>query len=102
MNVSKKDWFCHRCSLPSDCKYNHSLHLHKNTMRSNNSDLKSNKPISSEEKPDSNNRITSDQNKKKSFKCESHQHYSSQRDNLSVASVQERKMPFKCELCNYS
>ena len=109
MNITKKDWFCHQCSLQFDSMHIYSLHLkllhrHKNAKRSNKSDINSNKPISSDEKSHSNNQIALDQNKKKTFKCEHCKYNSSQRGNLNVhiASVHERKKPFKCEFCKYT
>ena len=107
MNVTKRDGFCHQCSLQFDSKQIYSLHLwvvHKqeNSKRSIKNELKSIKPISSLEISDSNSQIASDQNKKKKFKCKHCQYYSSQKGTLNVhiASVHERKKPFKCEFCD--
>ena len=60
--------------------------------------------ISGDEKSNSNNQIASDQKKKKTFKCELCQYYSSIRSNLNfhIVSVHEGKKSFKCENCGKS
>ena len=109
MNITKKDWFCHQCSLQFDSKEIYSLHsklLHKqkNIKSSYKDGLKLDKPISREEKLGSNSQIDSNQYKNKALKCELCQYYSSHRGNLNVhiASVHEGKKPFKCEFCNHT
>ena len=109
MNISKKEWFCYHCSLQFDSKHVYNLHLkllHKgiNAKRPYKNKAKSNESMSRDEKSVSNNQIASDQNEKKSFKCEICQYYSSHRGNLNahIASVHEGRRKFKCELCNYT
>ena len=109
MNILHKNWFCHQCSLQFDSKYIYSLHLkllhkHKNAKRSNKNELKLDESISSDEKSDSNNQIASDQKKKKTFKCEICQYYSSRKSNLNVhiTSVHKEKKSFKCKFCKYA
>ena len=70
MNITKKDNFCHQCLLQFDRKHVYSLHLkllhkHRNAKKHNKHERKSNKQISNDEKSGSNNKITSDPNKRK-------------------------------------
>ena len=72
MNITKKKCFCRQCSLQFDNEYILSLHLkvvhkHKNSKGAIKYVIKSNMPISSDEKSDSNNQIALGQKRKKTL-----------------------------------
>ena len=87
MNITKKDWFCYKCSLQFDSQHVYSLHLkllHKNKIAKKSiiNELKSIETLASKEKSDSSNQILSEKNEKKNFKCEVCQYSSSQKSSL--------------------
>ena len=72
MNIAKIKCFCHQCLLQFDNEYILSLHLkvvhkHKNSKGAIKYVIKSNRPISSDEKSDSNNQIALGQKRKKNL-----------------------------------
>ena len=72
MNIAKIKCFCHQCLLQFDNEYILSLHLkvvhkHKNSKGAIKYVIKSNIPISSDKKSDSNNHIALGQKRKKDF-----------------------------------
>ena len=109
MNISKREWFCYKCSLQFDSSLVYGSHLkllHKQIIetKSIKNEPKTIELLANVAKSDSSSQIVSVQNEMKTFKCDICEYNCSNRSNLKrhVASVHEENKHFKCDFCNYT
>ena len=100
--MASMDMYCTKCSLQFDKNIIFDMHL--SIVHKETIDIKKEPTcVTLKEKPD-NTRSATVQEKKKPFKCDICGYSFSGKGSLKkhIASVHEGKKPFKCEICDYS
>ena len=100
--MASMDMYCTKCSLQFDKKIIFDMHL--SIVHKEIIDIKKEPTCSTLMENSDETRSTSVQEKKKPFKCDMCDYSFSEKGSLKrhIASVHEGKKPFKCDVCSYS